>query len=84
MAVIATHGYVNLNDLLYDLASAMDLAQGLSNLELLDSSMFNPGADVDHGTTTDFEDLAGPVADVSEFADQDRALLTDSWASTAF
>ncbi len=48
------------------------------------SSLFNPGADLDFTTTTDFEDLAGPAADVLEFGDQDRALLVDSFSATAF
>jgi hypothetical protein len=44
----------------------------------------NPAADLDLTTSTDFEDLSGPVADIMEMAEQDRALGVDAVASTLF
>jgi hypothetical protein len=59
--------------------SLLNPDQGLAaTSSLAESGLLNPGSDVDMSTSTDFEDLAGPVADVAEFSDQDRALLGDS------
>ncbi len=48
------------------------------------SFLMNPAADLDFTTSTDFEDLSGPVADIMEMAEQDRALGVDAVASTLF
>lgn len=79
-------GLVNLtfgtDGLEYEIWSFFDTTQGLVRSPKGPFSLFNPGADIDFTTTTDFEDLAAPVADVVEFTDQDRALAVDSVAST--
>lgn len=46
--------------------------------------LLNPGADIDFTTTTDFEDLSAPASDIMEFTDQDRALASDSVATSVF
>ena len=71
------------DSLAYEACSLFDATQGLSN-GVGASALLNPGADIDLTTTTDFEDLAAPVADIMEFADQDRALLVDSVSAAAF
>lgn len=68
--------------LAYELYSLFDVSQGLTSNPGGAHGLFNPGADIDLTTTTDFEDLAAPVADVMEFTDQDRALAADSIVST--
>lgn len=65
-----------------DVISLLQATQGASLADLHHWALFNPGADIDLTTTTDFEDLAGPAADVLEFGDQDRALLADSLTSS--
>lgn len=62
----------------YEATVAYSTSQGLFSQGLSGWSLFNPGADIDLSTTTDFEDCAGPAADIVEFTDQDRALLGDS------
>jgi hypothetical protein len=74
----------DLNCLGYELFSLFDAGQGLTNSLGGGHGLFNPGADIDFTTTTDFEDLAAPVADVMEFTDQDRALAADSISSVLF
>ena len=74
----------DLNCLGYELFSLLDASQGLTNNLGGGHSLFNPGSDIDFTTTTDFEDLAAPVADVMEFTDQDRALAADSISSVLF
>jgi len=70
---------------LYELSALLEASQGLlGNGELRGSALFNPGADIDFTTTTDFEDLAAPAADVMEFTDQDRALVADSILGVIF
>ena len=76
--------YFHVEDYAYEFASALDATQGLASSPTQGWALFNPGADVDLTTTTDFEDLAGPAADVLEFGDQDRALLSDSVSSAVF
>lgn len=66
----------------YELLGLVQTAQGLPCRGTTAWALLNPGADVDLTTTTDFEDLAGPAADVLEFGDQDRALLADSLTAT--
>lgn len=61
----------------YEVCSFLDTTQGLSQGSSSLQSLFNPGADLDLTTTTDFEDLAAPAADIVEFTDQDRALAAD-------
>jgi hypothetical protein len=68
----------------YELYSLFDASQGLTSGLSGTHGLFNPGADIDFTTTTDFEDLAAPVADVMEFTDQDRALAADSISSVLF
>ena len=77
-------GYFYFEDYTYEFVSALDATQGLSASHTQSYALFNPGADVDLTTTTDFEDLAGPAADILEFGDQDRALLSDSMSSVVF
>jgi len=72
-----------MESLWYELRSLTTFNQGLAG-GASSSTLFNPGADIDLTTSTDFEDLAGPAADVLEFGDQDRALLADSMSSTIF
>lgn len=64
------------------LREAADVGASLSQVTPEWWLTFHPGADVDLTTTTDFEDLAGPAADVLEFSDQDRALLADATSAT--
>lgn len=66
----------------YELYSLFCVNQGVSNGKLAFTALFNPGADIDLTTTTDFEDLAAPAADIVEFTDQDRALAADYMSST--
>lgn len=73
-----------IENLWYEIRGLVSCNQGLGVDSSSPSALFNPGADVDFTTTTDFEDLAGPAADVLEFGDQDRALLADSMSSTIF
>jgi hypothetical protein len=77
-------GYFHFEDYSYEFTSALDATQGLASSRTQGYVLFNPGADVDLTTTTDFEDLAGPAADILEFGDQDRALLSDSMSSVVF
>jgi hypothetical protein len=77
-------GYFHFEDYAYEFTSALDATQGLAASHTQGYVLFNPGADVDLTTTTDFEDLAGPAADILEFGDQDRALLSDSMSSVVF
>lgn len=70
-------GGLAINDAGYELLSFLDITQGLASTKAPLSGLFNPGADLDFSTTTDFEDLAAPVADIVEFTDQDRALAAD-------
>jgi hypothetical protein len=74
----------SLSTLSYEVHIFFDINQGL--VSMLDGTpgLFNPGADIDLTTTTDFEDLAAPAADVMEFTDQDRALAADSVSSVLF
>lgn len=62
----------------YEAAVAYNTSQGLLSPSFSGWAAFNPGSDIDLSTTTDFEDCAGPAADLVEFTDQDRALLGDS------
>jgi|LauGreDrversion4_2_1035121.scaffolds.fasta_scaffold1249177_2 hypothetical protein len=66
----------------YDLYNLLSTNQGLPNCKATLRTLFNPGADIDLTTTTDFEDLAAPAADIVEFTDQDRALAADYMSST--
>ena len=75
-------GAVPLEALGYEVFSLFSSSQGASNSSAALSTLLNPGADVDLTTTTDFEDLAAPAADIVEFTDQDRALAADYMSST--
>jgi hypothetical protein len=84
LSIATGFGYVYFNNPAYEIMGLLNTTQGFYGSTAWDLAIFNPGADVDATVTTDFEDLAAPAADVAEFADQDRALLTDSMASTVF
>lgn len=71
-----TSGFA-IHDASYELLSFLDTTQGLAPMKASLCGLLNPGADLDFSTTTDFEDLAAPVADIVEFTDQDRALAAD-------
>lgn len=68
----------------YELCSLFSATQGLHPTTGLSLGAFNPGSDIDLTTTTDFEDLAAPVADIMEFMDQDRAMTADAVAVSVF
>lgn len=70
-------GALSTEGLGYEVCSLFDITQGLAQNRGSLQSLFNPGADLDLTTTTDFEDLAAPAADIVEFTDQDRALAAD-------
>jgi len=72
------------DDASYQLAALLTPNQGTVPTQAGLHWALNPGSDIDLTVTTDFEDVAAPVADVSEFSNQERALLTDSLASTVF
>lgn len=78
-------GFFDSSTALYELSALLEASQGLlGNGGLGGGALFNPGADIDFTTTTDFEDLAAPAADVMEFTDQDRALVADSILGVIF
>jgi hypothetical protein len=71
-------------DVGYEFLRLFDTTQGLPSGASSSQSLLNPGADVDLTTSTDFEDLAAPAADVMELSDQDRALIADALATSVY
>lgn len=76
--------YFFFDDLTYEVLSTLDATQGLTGSRALSCVIFNPGADIDFTTTTDLEDVAAPTADMVEFTDHERALVSDSMSSVVF
>ena len=77
LSPVAAESQGSLQHLAYLALEALSPAQGMVTSTPTSLGWFNPGADVDASASTDGEDLAAPLADVTEFRSKDAALAAD-------